>query len=161
MTQVREIMVEDVVTCGVSDEVSAVARKIRENDVSGLPVVDEEDRVVGVVSEADLLSLIERHEEDKNIWLPSPFEAIELPIRAFPWKEWLEDHDIVKDAVEDIGSQPVSKIMTEKVRTVRPDDTIEKASHVMVSKGINRLPVVENGKLVGILTRGDIVQGLA
>ncbi|MFB6284564.1 MAG: CBS domain-containing protein [Halobacteria archaeon] len=160
MTKVREVMVEDVVTCGPDDAVSEVAKKIRDHEISGMPVV-EDGEVVGVVTEADLLSLIQTHEEDKNIWLPSPFEAIELPIRAFPWKEWLEDHHLIEEAVEDIGSQPVSRIMTHDVETISPEVTVQDASHTMVQNNVNRLPVVQEDQLVGLVTRGDILQGVA
>ncbi|MDY7083004.1 MAG: CBS domain-containing protein, partial [Halobacteria archaeon] len=108
----------------------------------------------------DLLDLIDERQEDKNIWLPSPFEAIELPLRAFPWKEWLEKHEIIKSTVEDIGATPVRKIMSDDVKNTEPDETVEEAAHTMVRFEVNRLPVVENGELAGIVTRGDIIQGL-
>ncbi|MDY6774877.1 MAG: CBS domain-containing protein [Halobacteria archaeon] len=158
--KVSEVMETDVVTASPDETVSEVARSLRENDVSGMPVV-EDNVVLGVVSEADLLDLIDTKEEEKNIWLPSPFEAIELPLRAFPLREWLERHDIIEEELEDIGEMPVRDVMTRDVKTASADDTVEDASHLMVNYSINRLPVLdEDGDFVGIVTREDILEGI-
>jgi len=160
MKTVEDVMTADVLTCAPEDEVSVVARRLRENDVSGAPVV-EDGSVVGVVSEADLLDLLDAKQEDTNIWLPSPFEAFELPLRAFPWREWAEKHGILKDALEDIGEKPVRKVMTKKPRTVSPTTPLDEATGVMVRTGYNRFPVVRDGELVGIVTRGDVLDGMS
>ncbi len=160
MKTVEDAMTTDVVTCAPDDEVSVVARRLRENDVSGAPVVDEE-RVVGVVSEADLLDLLDAKQEDTNIWLPSPFEAFELPLRAFPWREWAGKHGLLKESIEDIGEKPVRDVMSKKPRTVSPTTPLDEAAGVMVRTGYNRLPVVRDDELVGILTRGDALDGMS
>jgi len=150
------------VTCAPDEEVSVVARRLREEDVSGAPVVDEEEHVVGVVSEADLLNLLDAKQEDTNIWLPSPFEAFELPLRAFPWREWAEKHGLIEESLRDVGEKPVRKIMSKKPRTVQPTTPLEDAAGVMVRTGYNRLPVVDaDGRLVGIVTRGDVLDGMS
>lgn len=79
---------------------------------------------------------------------------IEIPIREFiSWED-------TKKMLSDVGSMPVSKIMRSGVFTVSPEDSIEDASHLMSRHKINRLPVVEDDKLTGIITRGDIIRGL-
>lgn len=160
MKTVEEVMTADVLTCAPDEEVSSVARRLREKDVSGAPVV-EDGRVVGVVSEADLLDLLDTKQEDTNIWLPSPFEAFELPLRAFPWREWAEKHGLLKQALEDIGEKPVRKIMTKKPRTISPTTSLDEAAGIMVRTGYNRLPVVRDDELVGIVTRGDVLDGMS
>ena len=160
MKTVADAMTTDVVTCAPDEEASVVARRLREEDVSGAPVVEDES-VVGVVSEADLLDLIDTRQEDANIWLPSPFEAIELPLRAFPWREWAEKHDLLKNTVRDIGETPVRGVMSKKPRTVSPPTPLDEAAGVMVRTGYNRLPVVEDDELVGIVTRGDVLDGIS
>jgi len=65
-----------------------------------------------------------------------------------------------KDMLKDIGSAPVSDVMKKRVVTIKSDRSIEDAAGLMVSKKVNRLPVVENNKLVGIITRGDIIKAL-
>jgi CBS domain-containing protein len=160
MKTVEDAMTADVVTCTPDEEVSVVARRLRENDVSGAPVVEESD-VVGVVSEADLLDLLDTEQEDKNIWLPSPFEAFELPLRAFPWREWAEKHGLLKETLHDVGETRVRDVMSKGPRTVTPTAALGEAAGVMVRTGYNRLPVVEEGTLVGILTRGDVLDGMS
>lgn len=160
MKTVEDAMTPEVVTCAPDEQVSVVVRRLREEDVSGAPVVDDEE-VVGVVSEADLLDLLDARQEDANIWLPSPFEAFELPLRAFPWREWAEKHGLVKEVLEDVGEKPVREVMSKKPRVVSPTTPLDEAAGVMVRTGYNRLPVVRDGELVGILTRGDALDGMS
>jgi CBS domain-containing protein len=160
MKTVEDVATTDVVTCTPEEEVSVVARRLREKDVSGAPVV-KDGQVVGVVSEGDLLDLLDAGQEDKNIWLPSPFEAFELPLRAFPWRDWAEKHGLLKETLEDIGETPVREVMSKKPRTASPTTPLDEAAGVMVRTGYNRLPVVEDGELVGIVTRGDVLDGMS
>ena len=158
-------MTADVVTCKPDEEVSVVARRLRENDVSGAPVVEEtqegKTEVVGVVSEADLLDLLDAKQEDTNIWLPSPFEAFELPLRAFPWREWAEKHGLLKETLHDVGETRVRDVMSKNPRVVASTKALDEAAGVMVRTGYNRLPVVDDGALAGIVTRGDVLDGMS
>ena len=160
MKTVEDVMTTDVVTCEPDEEVSVVARRLREEDVSGAPVTDG-DEVVGVVSEADLLDLLDAKQEDTNIWLPSPFEAFELPLRAFPWREWAEKHGLLKETLHDVGETRVRDVMSKDPRTVAPTTALDEGAGVMVRTGYNRLPVVKDGTLVGIVTRGDVLGGMS
>lgn len=142
----------DVVVCSPEDTIGDVARLLKQNNISGLPVVDD-GKVVGIVSEGDLLKLLEVPDRS-GLWLPSPFEVFEVPIRELiNWEE-------TKRMLDDVGSKPVEEIMNKKVYTVSPEDSIEKASTIITKHKINRLPVIEGGLLVGIVTRGDIIRGL-
>lgn len=142
----------DVVVCNPEDTIGDVARLLKQNNISGLPVI-EDGRVVGIVSEGDLLKLLEVPDRS-GLWLPSPFEVFEVPIRELiNWEE-------TKRMLDDVGSKPVEEIMNKKVYTVSPEDSIEKASTIITKHKINRLPVIEGGLLVGIVTRGDIIRGL-
>ena len=150
---VKDVMNSDVVSCKPDDEISSAAQLLKEHDISGLPVV-EEGKVVGIVTEADVLKLLEVPEHG-GLWLPSPFEVFEIPIRELiNWED-------TKHMLIDIGSKPISDIMESEVYTISADSSIEDASSIMVKHKINRLPVVDNGTIVGIITRGDIIRGLA
>ena len=150
---VKDVMNSDVVSCKPDDEISSAAQLLKEHDISGLPVV-EEGKVVGIVTEADVLKLLEVPEHG-GLWLPSPFEVFEIPIRELiNWED-------TKHMLTDIGSKPISDIMESEVYTISADSSIEDASSIMVKHKINRLPVVDNGTIVGIITRGDIIRGLA
>lgn len=150
--KIKDVMNTDVIYCSPDDEVSKVARMLKDNDISGMPVVDG-DKVVDMISELDLLKLLEIPEHG-DLWLPSPFEVIEVPIRELiSWEE-------TKRMLSDVGAMPVRKIMKKDVYYVSPENSIEDASTLMIRHKITRLPVLENGKLVGIVTRGDIIRGL-
>ncbi len=151
--QVKDIMSSEVIVCGPQESISIVAKLIKKNNISGLPVV-KEGKVVGVVSEADVLKLLE-FPEHEGLWLPSPFEVIEIPIRELlSWGE-------TKRALSDVGSRPVSDIMEKDVYVISSSGSLEDASSMMIKHRINRLPVVDDGELVGIVTRGDIIRGIA
>ncbi|VVB89668.1 Inosine-5'-monophosphate dehydrogenase [uncultured archaeon] len=151
---VKDAMNTDVITCKPGDPVSKLVEGFKENHISGMPVV-EKDKVVGIVSETDLLKLFKTPEVSEELFLPSPFEIIEMPIRSvIRFEEF-------KKALEDIHMKPVKDIMKKKVYSISPDSSLEDASETMVKHRVNRLPVIENGKLVGILTRSDIIRGLS
>ena len=132
---------------------SEAARLLRENKISGMPVLDG-DRLAGVVSESDLLRLLSVDDEEGGLWLPSPFEVFEIPFRDLV--KWEKMHA----NLEEIPKKKVGDIMSRNLHEVGPDDSVEEAAAVMTRHRINRLPVVENGRLVGIVTRGDIISGL-
>jgi len=149
---VRDVMNPDPVACQATDAVSEAAKLLKRNDISGMPVL-EGTKLVGVVSESDLLKLLSA-EEEGGLWLPSPLEILEVPIRdLIRWEK-------LQAGAEEVGKTQVSEVMTKTVHIVGPEDTIEEAASIMVRRRINRLPVLEDEKLVGIITRGDIISGL-
>ncbi len=152
--KIRDVMNRNVITCKPDDPVSFLAKIFKEEHISGVPVV-EKDKVVGIVSETDLLKLFKTPELSGDLWLPSPLEIIEIPIRNIVRLE------MIKKALDDMKSKPVRDIMKKTVRSISPEDSLEEASGMMVRYKVNRLPVIENGKLVGIVARSDILRGLS
>ncbi len=152
--KVRDAMNKDVITCRPDDHISKLVELFKENHISGLPVV-ENAKVVGIVSETDLIKLFKAPEFSDDIFLPSPFEIIEMPIRS------VIRFDEFKKALEDIRLKPVKDIMKKKVYSISPESSLEDASGMMIKYRVNRLPVIDNGKLVGIIVRSDIIRGLS
>ena len=151
--KVKDVMNPDVVFCKPDDTVREAAKILKDNNISGAPVLDD-GQLVGIVSEGDLLELLVVPEKG-DLWLPSPFEVIEVPIRELlSWEE-------TKKMLSDVGSTIVEEIMTKDVHTISSEASVEEASELMVRRRINRLPVMENDRVVGIVTRGDIIKGLA
>ncbi|AKB83096.1 MAG TPA: CBS domain-containing protein [Methanosarcina sp.] len=151
--KVKDVMNPNVVFCKPDDTVREAARVLKENNVSGAPILEGEE-LVGIISEADLLKLLILPERGE-LWLPSPFEVIEVPIRELlGWEE-------TKKMLSDVGSIKIEEIMTKDVHTISSEASIEEASEHMIRHRINRLPVTADNRVVGIITRGDIIEGLA
>lgn len=151
--KVKDVMNPKLVFCRPDNTVREAAKILKENSISGAPVLDGEE-LVGIISEADLLRLLILPEKG-DLWLPSPFEVIEIPIREIlGWED-------TKKMLSDVGSTKIEEIMTADVHTISSEASIEEASEHMIRHKINRLPVTEDSRVVGIITRGDIIEGLA
>lgn len=138
--KVRDIMRRDVITVRPETPLKEVARLLVEHGISGLPVVDAEGRVLGVVSEADLI-LKERGPESER---PRLLGAL------------LGDRS--RAALSKVEARTAGDAMTSPAVTIEPGAPIRAAAALMVERQVNRLPVVEEGRLVGIVTRADLVR---
>ncbi|HWQ44033.1 MAG TPA: CBS domain-containing protein [Methanosarcina barkeri] len=151
--KVKDVMNPNVVFCKPDDTVREAAKILKENSISGAPILEGE-KLVGIISEADLLKLLILPEKGE-LWLPSPFEVIEVPIRELiGWED-------TKKMLSDAGAIRIKEIMTKDVHTISSEASVEEASEHMIRHRINRLPVTEDNRVVGIVTRGDIIEGLA
>lgn len=151
--QVREIMTPDPVTVRVDSPVREAAGLLRKYHIGGLPVMDG-DRVAGIVTETDIISLLDTGDLSSDLWLPSPLEVIEIPVREFiNWEK-------TKRALTDIGDMEVRRVMSSPVVTIDEESDIADAASLMLRERIARLPVLREGRLVGIVTRADIVRGI-
>jgi CBS domain-containing protein len=155
MITVEDAMEENVIKFKDVDTIAYVAEVLREKKISGAPIVDADSKVIGIISEDDIMKLIEIHSPNLNLLLPAPFDLIELPVRM----EY--SYEQIANDVRKAASVLVGEIMTKNVITVEKEVSINDAATLMDSHKINRLPVVdENNKLVGIVTRGDIIGAL-
>ena len=144
----REVMTRDVVTVGLAASITEVARLLVEHKVSGLPVVDEEQRVVGRITEGDLIY------QDKKVHMPAFLEILGGVI-------YLENPQRIVNDLKKMTATKVAEVMTSKVYTVKEDASMEDIATIMVERQVNRLPVVDqNGKLVGIISRQDLVKAM-
>jgi CBS domain-containing protein len=153
MLKVREVMTKDVVTVTPDTLVKDAASLLAEKDISGMPVI-EGDRVVGIFSEADVLRSLKTTKKDLRLIFPS------VSSLGIAFQEDVTQREIL-DAYEEIGNRTVRDVMSKNVMTVEPDMPLNQAIVKMVQGEINRLPVVEKNVLVGIVTRGDVIRGLA
>lgn len=144
--KVRDLMTTQVVVAHPETSLKEVARLLIEHRISGVPVVDDDDVVLGVVSEADLLV--------KEA--PEPVAPRRTPLR------WLlgEDRD-AELARQRINAVTAGAAMTTPVETIEADRPLSEAARRMTDGAINRLPVVADGRLIGIITRADIVRAFA
>ncbi|HOS82416.1 MAG TPA: CBS domain-containing protein [Methanolinea sp.] len=151
---VRDVMTKNPVTVSAGATIREAAALLRERNIGGLPVMDG-DRLVGMITESDILRLLETGRISDDLWLPSPLEVIEVPIREFiNWEK-------TRHALTAIGEKEVRTVMSHPVVTIGEDADIEEAASLMLSKKIARLPVMRGNTLVGIVARSDIIRGIA
>ena len=144
---VKDIMTSPVITIAPQATIQEAAQLMRQHSISGLPVVDPTGKVVGIVTEIDLIT---RHAP------PRQPQYIPLLWGLIPMR--LDDYSTYKEQIRHILAVFVEQLMTKDPATVRPGDTLEHAAELMIKPGHRSLPVVEKGKLVGIVTRTDLVQ---
>ncbi len=143
----KDIMTKDVITVRPEDEVEKVAQLLLENKISGIPVVDEHHHVLGMITEKDLMV---RATELKVPFYLTLFDSIiflENPIRF-------------KNDLKKYTASRVKDAMTSKVHWVEEDVPVSEIAVIMQKENINRVPVVRHGKLIGIVTRNDILKAL-
>jgi CBS domain-containing protein len=151
--KVSEIMIRNPITVSTDDAVRKAAGLLRIHRIGGLPVM-EGDRLAGIVTESDIIALLDTGGLSDDLWLPSPLEVIEVPVREFiNWEK-------TKAALTSIGDKKVGEIMSQPAITIGEDAEIEDAASVMLSHKIARLPVVRHGQLIGIIARADIIRGI-
>ena len=150
---VQEAMTKNPVTCQAATPLREVVALFKKHHIGGLPVMDGSN-LVGMVTESDLISLLETERISDDLWLPSPFEVIEIPIREYVnWEK-------TKHALRNIGDMPAKKVMTRRIISAREDMDIEAAASLMLREGVSRLPVLHDKNLVGIITRADIINAV-
>lgn len=136
--KVEQLMTRDVRTVSPDTSLKDVAGILSSHGISGLPVVDADGRVLGVVSEADIL----RKEQG-------------LGGRRSGVLGWLLDRGEPDPRLE---ARTAGEAMTSPALSIEPGRPVSEAAKLMVEKEINRLPVVSEGRLVGIVTRADLVR---
>lgn len=143
--RVRDIMTTDVVQVTPSASVSDIAQLMSEYDISGVPVVDEGGHVLGVVTELDMIVRNTRFKMPAFIAFLDAIIYLETPSRY-------------RERVEHVLGTTAEEIMSQPAVTIGPDASIEDLSELMVDRRMNPVPVVENDRLIGIVSRSDIVR---
>ncbi|HUK61312.1 MAG TPA: CBS domain-containing protein [Stellaceae bacterium] len=140
-----DVMTHRVTTTTPDATVAEAARVMLEHRISGLPVVDAQGTIVGMVTEGDLLRRTETGTEHKR---PRWLEFLLGPGRLAG--EYVQTH-----------GRKVGEVMTHKAVTVDPSTPLESIVGLMEKHGIKRLPVVEHGRIVGIVSRANLLSALA
>ena len=146
---VADIMETDVPAVTPEDTVEAVLRVLRAHELPGVPVVNSGGRCVGIVTEADLVMT----GEDADLHLPHYFEL-------FGGLVFLEPLSHFEDRLRKATAALARDLMTEDPVTMEPTDSVEAAARLISRSKHNRLPVVEHGRLVGVITRVDVLEAL-
>lgn len=153
--KIEAIMNKAVVTLSPDDTILVASLKLSEKMISGAPVVDAEGKLIGIFSEADVFKSMKISKKTLRLIYPS-LSSISVSFQA------QETEREALDAYKEVENLKVGDVMTTDVVTANQEDEIRDAIKKMVSKSINRLPVVDGQrKVIGIITRGDILKGIA
>jgi CBS domain-containing protein len=142
--QVRDVMTPDVISVTAKDTVLEAARMMLQNRISGLPVVDASGRLVGMVTEGDFLRRGEIGTERQR---PK-------------WLEILLGPGRMADEYVRSSGRKIEDVMTSDPVTVSEEDSLETVVELMERRHIKRLPVLRDGKMVGIVSRANLMHAL-
>jgi CBS domain-containing protein len=146
---VADIMETDVPRVETTDSVERVLEVLREHELPGVPVVNEGGRCVGIITEEDLIL----SGENEDLHLPHYFQL-------FGGFVFLERFSHFEERLRKAVASTAADLMTEDPVTIEPDASVDEAARVIARRKHNRLPVVESGRLVGVVTRLDVLEAL-
>ena len=141
--RVKDIMTKEVITIGEDDVLYDAMKKLYSTNVNCLPVLDERSYLKGIVTETDFIYL------DKKLNANSYYAYAESNIPV--------NKKVLAQNLEEIKTLKVKDIMTTKLTVVDEDESLEKIIDIIINKGIKTIPVVKDSKLVGIVTRKNIL----
>lgn len=148
-TTVAEVMSRDPITVKPETPLKDAIQILAERRISGLPVVDEQEKLIGVISETDLMW------QETGATPPAYIMVLDSVI-------YLENPARYERELHKALGQTVGEVMTRDPLTTRSDRPLREAANLMHERQVHRLPVVdEAGKVIGVLTRGDIIRFMA
>jgi CBS-domain-containing membrane protein len=141
----RDVMVAPVITASPQATIKSVAETFLRYQISAVPVVDANGKLVGIISEGDLLHRAEAGTEKQHPWW----------LRAFLGPDALANEYVRAH------TRKVADAMTKEVFTATPDTPLHEIAALLEKHSIKRVPIAENGQLVGIVSRANLVQAVA
>ena len=142
--QVADVMTRQVVSVTPETTIAEAAQLLLQHRISGLPVVGPDGAVLGIVTEGDLLRRVETGTQRHHA----------------RWLEFLIAPGRLAREYTDANARKVGEIMTEEVVSVAPEDDLSEVVRLMEQRRVKRLPVIEAGRLVGIVSRANLVRAL-
>lgn len=140
-----DVMIHDVVTVKADDDVADAIKLLAEHDVSALPVVDEAGAVIGVLSEADLMRREEIGTAKHRAW----------------WLEAMTSSTTLAGEFAKANGRKVGEVMSDTVISASEETPIDEIANLLEKHRIKRVPILRDGRLVGIVSRSNLIQALA
>jgi CBS domain-containing protein len=140
-----DVMVSAVISVRPNARVEEVASILLTNRISAVPVIDEEEKLIGIVSEVDLMRRAEAGTDRSRSW----------------WLEYLTGKQVLAAEYVKSHSHKVTDVMTRSVITATPETPLAEIASLLERNRIKRVPIVQNGKVVGIVSRANLLQALA
>ena len=147
MIHARDIMSTQLITLTPETDFTSAAKILLDNHINGAPVVNEKDELVGLLCQSDLVA------QQKQLPVPTLITLLDSYIRLTSAKQ-------LEKQARKIAALTVGEAMTPNPVTVRSDTTIETIAALMVDNCMHTLPVVDDGKLVGVIGKEDVLRTL-
>lgn len=148
MLQARDIMSREVVTVSPETLVSELAKTLAGKNIGGVPVVAADGRLVGIVTQSDLV------ERAQNLELPPALNILDFHL-------YLQVPSHLFRKVQKMLGATVANVMSPRPVTVAPDTPMPQIAALMTKHRVHTLPVLEAGKIVGIIGKMDLIRALA
>jgi CBS domain-containing protein len=147
MLTAKDIMTRNVVTVKPETSIEELASILVKNEISGVPVLDDAGSLFGIVTENDLIS------RNKRLHIPTVVSFLDAAI-------YIESSRKFKEEVQRMAATKVGDICIRKVVTIAGETTVVDIATIMAEKKVHLLPVVEGGKVVGIVGKRDMVKAV-
>jgi CBS domain-containing protein len=147
MLQARDIMTREVITALPETPIAELSRTLENRKIGGVPVVDQGGRLVGIVTQSDLV------ERARELELPPAINILDFHV-------YLQIPSQLLKRVERMLGATVGEVMSPKPVTVTPETPVPQVAALMAKQKVHTLPVLEGGKIVGIIGKIDIIRAL-
>ncbi len=148
MLTAKDIMSREVKTAHLDMSVKELAALLWENKIGGVPVVDEQGRVVGVVTENDLI------DQNKKLHIPTMVSFLDSVI-------FIDSAATFEKEIKKMTGSKVSDVCSERLLTVDEDAGLEEIASLIAEEGVHTVPVLKEGKLVGVIGKADLIRVIA
>jgi CBS domain-containing protein len=145
MLTARDIMTEKIVSVTLETSLTDLAKKFVETRFSNLPVLDDDGQLVGIISETDLI------EQHKPLHIPTV-------MTLFDWVFTLGSEKQFKEEVDRVTAATVGELYQKDPVTCSPDTTVRELAGLMSQHRVHLLPVVDDGKMIGVVARLDLIR---
>lgn len=145
--KVSEFMTKDVISLSSEHTVEEAAKLMLEKNISVIPITDSAANLIGIITESDFIG--------KEAHIPHALAAVKRLLGQIFYDSGVEN------IFQKAKTLSLEKVMTKTPKTVEPDYTLDHVVNMMINFKLKRIPVVQNGKLVGIITRHDILKAFS
>lgn len=156
MKKVKDFMCSDVLFVRPNNSVFDVAKVFSKNNISGAPVV-EDGRVIGVISISDIVKFMGIKLADGSVIAHEPQSLSMIFLNLIKMGKGFVDF---KKDLERISNTEIKHMMSKEVVAIDPNADLFEAANIMEKSDVNRLPVINDGRLVGIIARADLIRAL-
>jgi CBS domain-containing protein len=145
MLTARDIMTKEVVSVTKETSLKKLAKIFVETSFGNMPVLDESGNLIGIISETDLI------EQQKPLHIPTV-------MALFDWVFYLDSEKSFKEQVDRVTATTVGELYSKDPVTCSPDSTVRELAALMSQHRVHLLPVVEEGKMIGVVARLDLIR---